>query len=117
MKEIKLVLVFYCIFRYQENRAILRTGMDKLGFKEFLSEDHTGYIITSYFFPQHPNFDFVKFYSRLSDMNMVIYPGKVTEADSFRIGNIGDLHPSDMTELLDCIEKVCEEMGLPLPLA
>lgn len=102
--------------RYQENRGILREGMEKLGFKEFLSKDHTGYIITSFFFPQHPNFDFVKFYSRLSDMNMVIYPGKVTEADSFRIGNIGDLHPSDMTELLDCIEKVCKELELPLPL-
>ena len=87
-----------------------------MGFKEFLSEEHTGYIITSFFFPNSPKFDFVKFYSRLSDMNMVIYPGKVTEADSFRIGNIGDLHPKDMTELLDCIEKVCQEMGLSLPL-
>lgn len=102
--------------RYQENRRILREGMAKMGFKEFLSSDHTGYIITSFFFPRNPNFDFVKFYTRLSDMNMVIYPGKVTEADSFRIGNIGDLHAKDMTELLVCIETVCQEMGLSLPL-
>ena len=49
-------------------------------------------------------------------MNMVIYPGKVTEADSFRIGNIGDLKPKDMEDLLVCIEKVCGEMGMSLPL-
>ena len=90
--------------------------MNKFGFKEFLTDEHTGYIITSYRFPEDPNFDFKRFYSRLSDMNMVIYPGKVTEADCFRIGNIGDLHSEDMTNLLGCIEKVCEEMGLKLPL-
>jgi len=49
-------------------------------------------------------------------MNMVIYPGKTTDADSFRIGNIGDLHPQDMVDLLECIEKVLGEMGVPLPL-
>ena len=111
-----LIKFGYIFYRYQENRQILREGMAKMGFKEFLSNEHTGYIITSFFFPKHPNFDFVKFYSRLSDMNMVIYPGKVTEADSFRIGNIGDLHPKDMSDVLECIEKVCREMDLPLPL-
>ena len=47
---------------------------------------------------------------------MVIYPGKVTEADCFRIGNIGDLHAEDMENLLGAIQKVCADMNISLPL-
>lgn len=102
--------------RYSGNREILREGMKKLGFREFLSDDHQGYIITSFHFPQDDNFDFTAFYSKLNEMDMVIYPGKVTDADSFRIGNIGDLNADDMRNLLDCIVKVCKDMNISLPL-
>lgn len=101
--------------RYQENRRVLREGMKKLGFKEFLNDDHSGYIITSYRFPTDPNFDFKTFYSNLSEMGMAIYPGKVTEADCFRIGTIGYLHPQNIADLLVCIEKVCKNMNMALP--
>ena len=89
--------------------------MKNFGFREFLTDDHHGYIITSFKFPSDPNFDFVRFYTELNEMDQVIYPGKVTNADCFRIGNIGDLHPADMRHLLTCIEKVCNNMGLSLP--
>ncbi|XP_033734877.1 2-aminoethylphosphonate--pyruvate transaminase-like [Pecten maximus] len=102
--------------RYIENRRIIREGMRKLGFTEFLDSSHDGYIITSYNFPDHPNFDFKTFYSKLNEKDQVIYPGKVLNADCFRIGNIGDLYPKDMSHLLVCIEQVCEDMGIPLPL-
>lgn len=101
--------------RYRENRRIIREGMKTLGFKEFLSDEHDGYIITSFFYPKDENFDFVTFYNKLNAMDMVIYPGKVTDADCFRIGNIGDLHAEDMRNLLVCIEKVCNDMNISLP--
>ena len=87
-----------------------------MGFQEFLDSTHEGYIITSYFFPEDPNFIFKNFYEKLSDKGQVIYPGKVTKADCFRIGNIGHLFPSDMEHLLVCIKEVCAEMNVTLPL-
>lgn len=102
--------------RYIENRRIIREGMKKLGFTEFLDSGHDGYIITSYNFPSHPNFNFKTFYSKLNEKDQVIYPGKVLNSDCFRIGNIGDLYPRDMSHLLVCIEQVCGEMGMDLPL-
>lgn len=109
-------LTRYFWFRYQSNREILRDGMARMGFQEFLSSEHKGYIITSYHFPSDPNFNFEEFYNRLNELDMVIYPGKVTEADCFRIGNIGDLHAEDMENLLGAIEKVCADMNINLPL-
>ena len=91
--------------------------MREMGFKEYLDDSHHGYIITSYYFPSDPNFDFKVFYQSLSDKGQVIYPGKVTKADCFRIGNIGHLFPSDMEHLLVCIKEVCSEMNIKLPLA
>eukprot|EP00047_Mylnosiga_fluctuans_P002180 m.223510 g.223510 ORF g.223510 m.223510 type:complete len:395 (-) comp10933_c0_seq1:44-1228(-) len=103
--------------RYQTNKAILQKGMTALGFKELLSPEVSSYVITTYLFPNHPNFKFSEFYGRLNDKNFVIYPGKVTQADCFRIGSIGHLFPDDVRGLLAAIKEVCAEMNLPLPLA
>lgn len=92
--------------RYKENRDILKKGMKELGFEEFLDNSHEGFIITSFKFPQHRNWDFNKFYSMLNDRGFVIYPGKVLNADCFRIGNIGHLFPGDIKALLVAIKDV-----------
>lgn len=102
--------------RYQQNRKIIKDGMREMGFKELLKESDQGYIITSFYYPNHPNFDFEEFYERLSSKGQVIYPGKVSQANCFRIGNIGQLYPDDMKTLLSCVEEVCNELKIPLPL-
>ena len=53
--------------RYKENREVLAAGMKRLGFKELLDESVQGYIITSYFYPNDPNFNFMDFYNRLNE--------------------------------------------------
>lgn len=102
--------------RYKKNHEILKEGMKEMGFKEFLSPYHQGYIITSYRFPNDKNFNFNDFYMKLNERDQVIYPGKVLNADCFRIGNIGYLFPKDMRHLLNCIKEVCEEMNISLPI-
>ena len=102
-------------FRYNENREILKSGMAKLGFQEFVAEKYAGYIITSYLTPSDLKSDFDQFHEKLSQKGQVIYPGKVTDADTFRIGNIGHLFPQDMKVLLNCIEKVLQEMNVSIP--
>ncbi|CAG5126854.1 unnamed protein product [Candidula unifasciata] len=101
--------------RYQENRAVLRQGMRELGFKELLDEKIAGYIISSYLYPKDPNFDFMDFYNRLNEKDLVIYPGKVLDIDCFRIGTIGDLHPEDMRILLKAIREVLADMNISVP--
>ncbi|MGD8333322.1 MAG: hypothetical protein PVF11_06625, partial [Desulfobacterales bacterium] len=54
--------------------------------------------------PQHKDWSFDRFYQHLKQQGFVIYPGKVTEADTFRIGNIGDIRPADITRLLQAVE-------------
>jgi 2-aminoethylphosphonate-pyruvate transaminase len=60
----------------------------------------------------HPNFNFVDFYQRLSDKGYVIYLGKLTDSDCFRIGTIGHIFPEDVQALLVAIRKCLEEMGI-----
>jgi len=72
-------------------------------------------IIFSYAFPNDPKFSFKEFYERLNERGLVIYPGKVTAADCFRIGSIGQLYPDDMRALLAGIRDVAGELGMKLP--
>lgn len=98
--------------RYLENHRCLQAGMQELGFREFVPRKDQGYIITSYHYPEHPNFDFDDFYARLNQRGFVIYPGKVSQANCFRIGSIGRLFPEDMQALVDAIRETKREMGI-----
>lgn len=101
--------------RYAANQKLLVEGMKDLGFMPYLEPAVQSPIITAYYYPPHPNFKFAEFYSRLSELGMVIYPGKLTAVDCFRLGNIGDLFEADMRSLLAAIEKVLKELKVPLP--
>lgn len=100
--------------RYSDNNSILIKGMEKLGFIPFLSEDIRGYIITSFIYPEHPNFSFEKFYSKLNEKGFVIYPGKLSKVDCFRIGNIGQLYDIDIKLLIEAIDEVLDELKIEL---
>ncbi|KAK7105061.1 2-aminoethylphosphonate--pyruvate transaminase-like [Littorina saxatilis] len=102
--------------RYKKNHEVLAEGMKRLGFKELLDESVQGYIITSYCYPSDSNFNFMDFYNRLNDKDQVIYPGKTLDIDCFRIGNIGHLFPEDMTKLLQCVQDVCRDMNIAIPI-
>jgi 2-aminoethylphosphonate-pyruvate transaminase len=98
--------------RYLQNYRMLLSGMRKLGFHEYLPEELQGYIITTFLKPLDPAFDFERFYQKLNQRGFVIYPGKLTKADAFRIGNIGQLYPEDMHDLVHAIAGVLDELGV-----
>ena len=94
--------------RYKTNKKILDKGMDALGFKQYLNPSIQGHIISSFLYPQDPNFNFESFYKKLSEKGCIIYPGKLSKTNAFRIGNIGQIFPEDITYLLETIKDVIE---------
>jgi 2-aminoethylphosphonate-pyruvate transaminase len=100
--------------RYRRNYQTLIAGMRELGFEEYLKPEDQGYIITSFRYPAHPNFNFTEFYERLNDRGFVIYPGKVSNADCFRVGNIGRIFESDIRHLLAAIKTTLNEIDIHL---
>jgi len=98
--------------RYAANHRVLMEGMEELGFDAYLPAEHRSDIITAFRFPAHPNFEFPSFYGRLSELGFVIYPGKVSNADCFRIGTIGHIFPEDVTGLLAAIRTTLAEMQI-----
>ena len=86
--------------RYHENAKILREGMKSLGFKSVNDSP----IISTFLYPD--DFDFDDFYEKLAEESMYIYPGKMTEADCFRIGTIGQIYEDDIHELLQKVKEI-----------
>lgn len=82
--------------RYSNNHEIIRNGLLPIGFKELVPYEEQSKIINSFYYPNDANFKFEEFYKRLSDKGKIIYPGKVTKAACFRIGNIGTLTIDDL---------------------
>ena len=91
--------------RYGENHRILTDGMRRLGFETLLNDSIQSPIITSFLFPD-AEFNFNEFYKKVKAEGFVLYPGKISQADTFRIGNIGEVYPKDIKRLIDVIEKI-----------
>jgi len=106
--------------RYRNNCRILVEGMRALGFETLLPDQLQAPIIVTFRMPADPRFRFDSFYDRLRKKGYVIYPGKLTVADSFRIGCIGRLGEAEMKGALAAIKATLQEMsvasGAPAPM-
>ena len=92
--------------RYQENFDVLASGMAALGFRLFLDPAIQAPIIATFRYPEAAWFRFEPFYRGLAERGFLIYPGKLSRADSFRIGCIGAIGPDDFRRLLVAIREV-----------
>lgn len=114
--------------RYEANAAALQKGMSEMGFERYVEGGASGgdtiadgevpaqgCIIHTYLFPDDPNFNFQHFYDRLASLGIVIYPGKLTEADCFRIGSIGRMFEKDMIHLTSSVKIALSEQGVAMP--
>lgn len=98
--------------RYRENCRILIEGMRRLGFETLLPDRLQAPIIVTFHMPADPKFVFETFYDSLRERGFVIYPGKLTVADSFRIGCIGRLGAAEMQGALAAVAEVMADLGV-----
>lgn len=91
--------------RYCANHQRLMEGMQPLGFKPLLESKYQSPIITAFYNPDHPDYTFQRFYNALKAHGFVIYPGKVSAHDTFRIGTIGDITQQNIQELILAVKK------------
>ncbi|HSF95485.1 MAG TPA: 2-aminoethylphosphonate--pyruvate transaminase [Thermohalobaculum sp.] len=98
--------------RYARNAEVLISGMREMGFEVLLADNLQAPIIVTFLMPKDPAFVFQTFYDRLKELGYVIYPGKLTVADTFRIGCIGRLNQGHMRDALAAVRAVLGEMGV-----
>lgn len=99
--------------RYRRNCRTLIDGLRDLGFETLLPDALQAPIIVTFRMPAHPNFSFQTFYDALAERGFLIYPGKLTVAESFRIGCIGRLDERDMAGAVEAVRDVMAEMKVP----
>ena len=98
--------------RYRKNCDILVAGMRAMGFKPLLPDHLQAPIIVTFHMPKNPKFRFDDFYDGLRQRGYVIYPGKLTVADSFRIGCIGHLDETQMNGALAAVRNTLDSLGI-----
>jgi 2-aminoethylphosphonate-pyruvate transaminase len=98
--------------RYRENGEHLIAGMRAMGFKTLLPDELQAPIIITFHMPTNPEFNFDAFYNGLRGQGYVIYPGKLTVAESFRMGCIGRLNLEQMQGALDAVKVMLQQFGI-----
>lgn len=96
--------------RYAANCAALVDGMAGLGLEPFLAPEHQAPIIVTFHAPASPNYDFKAFYAAVRDRGFILYPGKLTEVETFRVGCIGALTVQDIAKVVDAVAATLRDM-------
>jgi len=98
--------------RYTANCAALMSGMRELGFQSFLPPDIQAPIIVTFHAPADPRYAFKEFYDRVRDKGFILYPGKLTQLETFRVGCIGAIGPDEMRHAVNAMRDTLAEMGI-----
>ena len=98
--------------RYTQNYRTLVDGMAALGFKPFLRPDIQAPIIVTFHAPRDTKYDFKKFYAASKARGFILYPGKLTKLETFRVGCIGAIGPNEMQQAVNAVEATLREMGI-----
>lgn len=93
--------------RYKQNNYVLRKSLKEIGINSYIEEEVQSPIITTFIFP-NKEFNFDDFYNYVKERGFVIYPGKLTDVDTFRIGNIGEIYEEDIIKLCSIIKAYIE---------
>lgn len=99
--------------RYTENYRTLVDGMAALGFVPFLKPEVQAPIIVTFHAPHHPNYDFKRFYEAAKSRGFILYPGKLTQVETFRVGCIGAIGHNEMQQAVNAVAQTLKEMGIP----
>jgi len=98
--------------RYADNCRTLVDGMAALGFKPLLRPQVQAPIIVTFHAPAHPAYDFKRFYEGAKARGFMLYPGKLTQVETFRVGCIGAIGRNEMRQAVDAVADTLREMGI-----
>ena len=98
--------------RYRNNCETLIAGMEKLGFVSFLPRAIQAPIITTWHAPADPQYNFNVFYDKVRERGFTLYPGKLTQVETFRVGCIGAIGEPEMRQAVAAIAAIVGEMGI-----
>jgi 2-aminoethylphosphonate-pyruvate transaminase len=98
--------------RYRRNCEALLDGMAALGFRAFLPRTVQAPIIVTFHAPADPRYAFEEFYERVKARGYLLYPGKLTRAETFRVGCIGAIDANEMRNVVAAIARTLEDMGI-----
>ena len=98
--------------RYTDNYRTLVDGMAGLGFRPFLAPEVQAPIIVTFHAPAHPAYDFKRFYAAAKARGFILYPGKLTQVETFRVGCIGAIGRHEMQQAVNAVAEALREMGI-----
>ena len=98
--------------RYARNCAALIGGMQALGFRRFLQPAIQAPIIVTFHAPADPRYDFKAFYAKVRNRGFILYPGKLTEIETFRVGCIGAIGPEEIEQAVHAVADALADLGI-----
>jgi len=98
--------------RYSSNCETLIAGMKALGFRPFLEPSVQAPIIVTFLAPAHPNYEFRRFYDAAKARGFIMYPGKLTQVETFRVGCIGAIGPVEMEQAVHAVALALNDLGV-----
>jgi 2-aminoethylphosphonate-pyruvate transaminase len=109
--EAKLETIAGRYVRYTACWGILAAALGRLGLKMLVPPEAQSKLITAIIEPDNPRYSFESLHDYARAAGFTIYPGKLSGANTFRIANIGDIQPDEMTRFTRLLERYMEGLS------
>lgn len=98
--------------RYTANCRTLVDGMQALGFRTYLKPEVQAPVIVTFHAPADAAYEFKQFYAAVRARGYILYPGKLTQVETFRVGCIGAIDSNEMRNVVGAVEQSLRDLGI-----
>lgn len=93
----------------------IHRGLDRLGFKDLIRREWQAGLVVSVLYPDDANWDFEKVHDYCYERGFTIYPGKVSDMNTFRLCALGAIDKQDIEEFFVVLEQALRQTGVSIP--
>lgn len=95
--------------------AILN-GLDELGFHDVIKREWQSGLVVSVLYPDDANWDFEKIHDYCYERGFTIYPGKISNADTFRLCALGAIDVQDIEAFFVVFKEALLHYQIQIPI-
>ena len=93
----------------------IHKGLDELGFKEAIKREWQSGLVVSPIYPDDKNWNFEKIHDYCYERGFTIYPGKISNTNTFRLCALGAIDEKDIEDFFVVFREALEKNSIAIP--
>ena len=93
----------------------IHKGLEQLGFRDVIKREWQAGLVVCVHYPDDKNWNFNKIHDYCFERGFTIYPGKISDMNTFRLCALGAIDQKDIEDFFVVLEEALKHYGVAIP--